>query len=111
MKGYNYVAKTIHGYDVTHVFYIEAMFRMAMREMEALGVKGIMAHSENGAVIWQMDMRGLPANLESAWRNLSALQTWQVVFQDAWLINSPVIAITGKKSPKYQYPIVIGSRS
>ena len=103
MKGYNYVAKTIHGYDVTHVFYIEAMFRMAMREMEALGVKGIMAHSENGAGYMADGYARATGKPGICMAQSIGSANLAGGIQDAWLANSPVIAITGKNSPKYQY--------
>ena len=103
MNGYDYIAGTIKGYGVSHIFYVEAMLRMAMRELGELGVKRVMAHSENAAA-YMADgyarMSGKPGvclaqSIGSA--NLAG------GVHEAWLANSPVIAFTGKKPPTYQY--------
>jgi len=103
MQGYEYIAKMFHGYGVTHVFFTQTMLRLAIREMNELGIKSIMAHTENGA--------GYMADGYARASGRPGIVIAQSVgaanmvggISDAYLANSPVIAITGKKSPKYQY--------
>lgn len=103
MNGYDYIAQTIKGYDVTHVFYVEAMLRMAMRELGELGVKRVMAHTENAAAFMAdgyaraSGKPGLCLAQSIGSANLAG------GIHEAWLANSPVIAFTGKKTPTYQY--------
>jgi len=103
MKGYQYIARTLEGYGVTHVFYIEAMLRMTLIELEMLGVKGILAHTENAAG-YMADgyarVSGRPGVCMS--QSIGAANLVGGV-HEAWLENTPVIAITGKKEAKYQY--------
>lgn len=103
MKGYQYIAETMKGYGVDHVFYVEAMLRMVNRQFGEINVNRIMAHSENAAA-YMADgyarMSGKPGfcmaqSIGSA--NLAG------GVHEAWLANSPVIAFTGKKTPDYQY--------
>lgn len=103
LDGYQYIAKTLQGYGVDHVFYVEAMLRMVNKEFGEMGVKRVMAHSENAAA-YMADgyarMSGKPGlcmcqSIGSA--NLAG------GIHEAWLANSPVIAFTGKKTPEYQY--------
>jgi len=103
MNGYEFIAQTIKGYGVTHVFYVEAMLRMAMKELGELGVKRVMAHTENAAAYMadgyarMSNKPGLCMSQSIGSANLAG------GIHEAWLANSPVIALTGKKSPVYQY--------
>lgn len=103
MKGYQYISKAFKEYGVTHVFYIEAILRMAMKEMDEMGIKSVMAHSENAAGYMAdgyariSGKPGICAAQSIGSANLAG------GIQDAWLANTPVIAITGKKTASYQY--------
>ncbi len=103
MNGYEYIAETLKGYDVTHIFYVEAMLRMAMRELGELGVKRVMAHTENAAA-YMADgyarVSGKPGVCLS--QSIGAANLAGGI-HEAWLAGSPVIALTGKKAPVYQY--------
>lgn len=103
MDGFEFIAHTIKGYGVTHVFYVEAMLRMAMKELGKLNVKRVMAHTENAAAYMadgyaRMSNRpGICMSQSIGAANLAG------GIHEAWLANSPVIALTGKKTPVYQY--------
>lgn len=103
ISGSEFIAHTIKGYGVTHVFYVEAMLRMAMKELGNLNVKRIMAHTENAAAYMadgyaRMSNRpGICMSQSIGAANLAG------GIHEAWLANSPVIALTGKKTPVYQY--------
>ncbi|NLY71184.1 MAG: thiamine pyrophosphate-binding protein, partial [Clostridiales bacterium] len=103
MQGYEYIAHTLKGYGVTHVFYIEAILRIAMREMEKLGIKGIMAHSENAAGYMADGYARISRKPGICMAQSIGAANLAGGICDAWLANSPVIAITGKKTPPYQY--------
>lgn len=103
ITGAEYLGRTIHGYGTTHVFFVEAILRGVVKEAEHLGCKGILAHSEMAAG-YMADgyarVSGRPGicmaqSIGSA--NLAASMG------EAWLANSPVIALTGKKPPDWQY--------
>ncbi len=102
-QGYKYIAHTLKEYGVSHIFFVEAMLRMSIKEMEELGVKGIMAHSENAAGYMAdgyarvSGRPGICAAQSIGSANLAG------GIMDAWLANSPVIALTGKKTAPYQY--------
>ena len=49
IPGYQFIANTLKGYGLTHIFYVEAMLRMVNRQFGEMDVKRIMAHSENAA--------------------------------------------------------------
>lgn len=103
MPGYQFIAKTLQGYGLTHIFYVEAMLRMVNREFGEMGITRIMAHSENAAA-YMADgyarMSGKPGVCMSQSIGSANLAGG---IHEAWLANSPVIAFTGKKPPTYQY--------
>ena len=49
MSGARFLAETFHGYGVTHVFFVEAILRRTLMELERLGVRRVLTHSEKAA--------------------------------------------------------------
>jgi len=49
MTGARFIAETFKGYGVTHVFFVETILNRALMEMEALGIKRVLTHSEKTA--------------------------------------------------------------
>ena len=49
MTGARFLAETLHGYGVTHVFLVPGIVRKALMEMEELGIKRIVTHGEKAA--------------------------------------------------------------
>lgn len=103
ITGCEYLANMFKAYRVSHIFYIEAMLRMTIREMEKLGIMTIMAHSENAAG-YMADgyarISGRPGICMA--QSIGAANLTGGVM-DAYLAGSPVIALTGKKLPMQQY--------
>jgi acetolactate synthase-1/2/3 large subunit len=103
MTGAKYIAQTVHGYGVSHVFYVEAILRRTLVEMEKLGIKRVLTHSEKAAAYMADgyaragNRPGLCMAQSVGAANLAA------GLQDAFLGHSPVIAFTGRKPPLYQY--------
>ena len=103
LQGFEYIANILQQYGVTHLFYMEAMLRMTLRELAQIGVKGILAHSENAA--------GYMADGYARISGRPGLCMCQSIgatnlaggIQDAWFANAPVIALTGKKTAPFQY--------
>ena len=49
MTGARFIAESIKGYGVTHVFFVEAILRRSLMEMESLGIRRVLTHSEKAA--------------------------------------------------------------
>jgi len=47
--GARFLAETFKGYGVTHVFFVEAILRRTLVELEDLGIRRILTHSEKAA--------------------------------------------------------------
>lgn len=103
MSGARLFARTLQAYGVTHVFFMDAVLRRALAEMEDCGITRILGHSEK-AVAYMADgyarVSGRPGicfaqSVGAA--NLAA------AMQDPYLGHSPVIAFTGRHVPEFQY--------
>ncbi len=103
MSGGRFIAEMCSGYGLTHVFFVEAILRQTLMEMETLGIRRVLAHSEKAAAYMadgyaRMSRRpGICMAQSVGAANLAA------GLQDAYLALSPVIAITGRQQPISQY--------
>jgi acetolactate synthase-1/2/3 large subunit len=103
ISGAIFIAETFKGYGVTHVFFVEAILRRTLVEMEALGIRRILTHSEKAAAYMadgyaRMSRRpGICMAQSVGAANLAS------GLQDPYLGLSPVIALTGKKPPFAQH--------
>jgi acetolactate synthase-1/2/3 large subunit len=98
-----YIAESMKGYGVTHIFYMEIILPKSLIEMERMGIRRIVTHSEKAAAYMadgyaRMSRRpGVCMAQSVGAANLAA------GLQDAFLAHSPVMAITGSKPPLYQH--------
>ena len=103
MSGAKFIAETFKGYGVTHVFFVEAILRNALIEMEALGINRVLTHSEKAAAYMadgyaRVSKRpGICMSQSVGAANLAS------GLQDPYLALSPVIAITGRRPPMARY--------
>jgi acetolactate synthase-1/2/3 large subunit len=103
LKGARFIAETLKGYGVTHVFYMEAMLRMTAVEMEALGIERIIAHSEKSAAYMADGYARISGKPGICMAQSVGAANLAAGLQDPWLGKSPVIALTGQKTPLYRY--------
>lgn len=96
MTGAKFLAETLHGYGVTHFFFMPVVIPEAMPHLERLGIARVMAHSEKSAA-YMADAYGRvsrrPAVCGS--QSVGALNL-AAGLQDAMLGCSPVVALTGR---------------
>lgn len=103
ITGAKFIAETFKGYGVSHVFFVEAILRLSLLEMETLGIRRVLTHSEKAAAYmadgYARASRGpgicMAQSVGAA--NLAA------GLQDPYLGLSPVIALTGRKHSLAQY--------
>lgn len=103
MEGAEFIANMLHGYGITHVFLQEAILRKSLVALERKGVKRIVTHSEKSAAY--MADGYARAGLKPAVCMCQSVGAANLAagLQDAYLGNSPVIALTGKKPALHQY--------
>jgi acetolactate synthase-1/2/3 large subunit len=103
MSGARYIAETFKGYGVSHVFFVEAILRRGLVEMEALGINRVLTHSEKAAAYMAdgyartSHRPGICMAQSVGGANLAS------GLQDPYLGLSPVIAMTGRKPPIAQH--------
>ena len=103
MTGARFMAETLHGYGVTHVFLVPATVRQALVEMDELGIKHIVTHGEKAAA-YMADGYARVSNRPGVClaQSVGALNL-AAGLQDPYLARSPVVAITGHRGWKHQY--------
>lgn len=98
MTGARFIAETVHGYGITHVFFMPYIGPRALMEMENLGIKRVQTHGEKATAY----MADAYARVNRA-PSLCMAQSVGAVnlaagLQDAYLACSPVIALTGREN-------------
>lgn len=103
MTGARLIARMLEAYGVTHVFFMDAILRRALAEMEDVGIRRILGHTEK-AVAYMADgfarVSGRPAVCMAQSVGAANLAAG---LQDAYLGHSPVVAITGRHVAQNQY--------
>ena len=103
MTGARLIAEMLKAYGVSHVFFMDAILRRALAEMDEVGIKRILGHSEK-AVAYMADgyarVSGRPAVCMAQSVGAANLAAGM---QDPYLGHSPVIAITGRHVSSMQY--------
>lgn len=102
MTGARFIAETVYGYGLTHVFFMPYIGPRVLMEMEKLGLKRVQTHGEKAAA-YMADgyarvnrVPGLCMAQSVGAVNLAA------GLQDAYLACSPVIALTGRERQSSQ---------
>ncbi len=101
--GFKVLAKMLHEYDVSHVFYMPCFAVKALAEMEDLGIRRVVTHSEKAAVYMADGFArasGRPGICLSQHIGASNLAAG---LRDAKLAGSPVIALCGGPEPSTRY--------
>ena len=97
MTGARFIAETLKGYGVTHVFFVEAILRKTLVEMEVLGIKRILAHTEKAAAYMADGYARVSGRAGICMAQSVGAANLASGLQDPYLGLSPVIACTGRK--------------
>ena len=101
--GAKFMAQALKAYGVTHVFVAPSIVGAALAEMSALGVKSIVTHGEKAAA-YMADGYARAANRPGiCFAQSVGAANLAAGLQDAFLALSPVIAMTGRKTPMEQH--------
>jgi len=103
MSGARFIAEMFKGYGVTHVFFVEAILRGALVEMETLGIRRILTHSEKAAAYMADGYARVSHRPGICMAQSVGAANLASGLQDPYLGRSPVIAITGRKDPISRY--------
>jgi acetolactate synthase I/II/III large subunit len=100
--GARFIAETLKGYGVTHVFYVDAILRKTMVDLEELGIRRVVTHSEKAAAYMADGYARVSHKPAVCMAQSVGAANLASGLQDAYLGLSPVIALTGKKPPLFQ---------
>ena len=103
MNGAHYIAETLSAHGVSHVFLVPAILRRGMVAMERAGIRRVSAHSEKGAAYMADGYARISRRPGVAMAQSVGAANLAAGLQDAFLAHSPVIALTGRKPPLFQY--------
>jgi acetolactate synthase-1/2/3 large subunit len=101
--GARFIAETLHGYGVTHVFYVDAILRRTLVELESLGIRRVVTHSEKAAAYIADGYARVSHRPGVCMAQSVGAANLAAGLQDAYLGCSPVIALTGRKPPLFQH--------
>ena len=103
MTGARFMAETVKGYGLTHVFYVPSIARRILAEMEMVGIERVVTHGEKAAV-YMADGYARACNGPAICMAQSVgAANLAAGLQDPFLGLSPVIAITGHRPLSHQY--------
>lgn len=103
ITGGRIIAEILQAHGVEHVFFMDAILRRALVEMEKLGIHRVLAHSEIAAA-YMADgysrVKGKPAVCMAQSVGAANLAAG---LQDAFLAQTSIIAMTGRQPAAMQY--------
>ena len=103
LNGAEWLVRSLKASGTEHFFFVDAVLRRSLLEMERLGVQPVLAHTEKAAVYMAdaygriSGRPGVVAAQAVGTANLAA------GLQDAYLGRSPVLALTGHKVQAQQH--------
>lgn len=95
MTGSRFIAETLHGYGVTTIFWMPAIIKAGLMEMERVGMRRVLCHSEKAAAYMADGYARASRRPAVAMSQSVGAANLAAGLQDAWLAGSPLIAITG----------------
>jgi acetolactate synthase-1/2/3 large subunit len=102
MTGARFIAETVDGYGMTHVFFMPYIAPRALMEMEKLGIRRIQTHGEKAAAYMADGYARVKRGPGLCMAQSVGAANLAAGLQDAYLSCSPVIALTGREYQRNQ---------
>src|SRR5690554_6027419 len=103
MTGGRFIAEAIKAQGISHVFFMDAILRRALTEMEEVGVKRILGHSEKGVAYMADGYARVSRKPAVCMAQSVGAANLAAALQESWFAFAPVIAITGRQPALNQY--------
>ena len=103
MTGGRFIAETVHGYGISHVFFVPYIAPRALMEMENLGIKRVQTHGEKAAAYMADGYARVRRGPGLCMAQSVGAFNLAAGLQDAHLAHSPVVAITGRQTQINQH--------
>ncbi|MDN8617469.1 thiamine pyrophosphate-binding protein [Variovorax ginsengisoli] len=102
-SGGDFLARTLKGYGVDHIFFVDAILRHTLAHAEAHGIRRILAHSEKAAAYMADGFSRASRRPSVCMAQSVGAANLAAGLQDAYFAHSPVIALTGRQVANNQY--------
>lgn len=103
MTGSKLFAEMMHGYGVTHAFFVPTILMKALGEMESLGIKRIMTHGEKAAAYMADGYARASGRPGVCLAQQIGASNLCAGLKDAYLARVPLLAITGGSTVTSRY--------
>ena len=103
MTGARFIAETLAGYGVSHVFFVPSILGKALVEMEKLDISRIVTHGEKAAAYMADGYARASHRPGVCMAQSVGAANLAAGLQDAYLALSPVVAITGHRPTLHKY--------
>jgi len=103
MTGSKLFAEMMHGYGVTHAFFVPTILMKALGEMESLGIKRIMTHGEKAAAYMADGYARASGRPGVCLAQQIGASNLCAGLKDAYLARVPLLAITGGSTVNSRY--------
>lgn len=103
VTGGRVIAEMLQAHGVEHVFFMDAILRRALVEMETLGIKRILAHSEIAAVYMTDGYSRVKGKAGVCMSQSVGAANLAAGLQDPFFAQTPIVAITGRHAAPMQY--------
>ncbi len=103
MTGDRYFAEAIHGYGVSHVFFVPTIMLPSMAAMEDLDIRRVVTHGEKAAAYMADGYARASGRPGLCLAQAIGAANLAAGLRDAYMAGSPVIAITGGPEPDSRY--------
>jgi acetolactate synthase-1/2/3 large subunit len=102
-SGARFLADALVSWGVDHVFFMDAILRETLVELEKQGVRRILAHSEKGAAYMADGYARASNRVGVCMAQSVGAANLGAGLQDAYLNRTPVLALTGRKNAIFQH--------
>jgi len=103
MSGAKYFAKLLEAYGVTHIFFMDAILRRALAEVEDTKIVRVLGHSEKGVGYMADGYARISGRPGICMAQSVGAANLAASMQDPYLGHSPVFALTGRHIAAMQY--------
>ena len=103
LTGAEWLARAIASTGTEHVFFIDSVIRRTLIQLEQVGVKRELAHTESGVAYMADGYARITGKAAFCFAQSVGAANLAAALQDPWLARVPVVAITGRKVPGQQH--------
>ena len=102
-RGAELLADMLHGYGITHIFYMPSLAVHALAAMEDLGIRRVVTHGEKAAAYMADGFARASRGPSVCMSQHIGASNLAAGLRDAYMAGSPVIALSGGPDPRTRF--------